>query len=124
MEFLKEYDITILYHPRKSNMVADALSRMPASMGSLAYLNATRRSLAREIQSLANKFIQLEVTKRGGFLASIESRSIFFIKSRLNNFGILSYTRFVIRFSGVRLTWPLLMVIGCYRLRVSFCSSC
>ena len=38
LELLKDYDIDILYHPRKANVVADALSRK--SMGSLAYLEA------------------------------------------------------------------------------------
>ncbi|PNX66156.1 hypothetical protein L195_g062923, partial [Trifolium pratense] len=27
MEFLKDYDFTLLYHPGKANVVADALSR-------------------------------------------------------------------------------------------------
>ena len=34
MEFLKDYDFTLHYHPGKANMVADALSRK--SRGSLA----------------------------------------------------------------------------------------
>ena len=37
MELLKDYDITILYHPGKANVVADALSRKAGSMGSLAH---------------------------------------------------------------------------------------
>ena len=49
MELLKDYDITILYHPRKANVVADALSRKAGSMGSLAYLQVSRRPLAREV---------------------------------------------------------------------------
>ena len=36
MELLKDYDITILYHPGKANVVADALSRKEESMGSLS----------------------------------------------------------------------------------------
>ena len=32
MELLKDYDITILYHPRKANVVADALSGKAGSM--------------------------------------------------------------------------------------------
>ena len=38
MELLKDYDITILYHPGKANVVADALSRKAGSMGCLAHL--------------------------------------------------------------------------------------
>ena len=38
MELLKDYDITILYHPGKANVVADALSRKAGSMGSLSHL--------------------------------------------------------------------------------------
>ena len=46
MELLKDYDITILYHPGKANVVADALSRKAKSMGSLAHLQVSRRPLA------------------------------------------------------------------------------
>ena len=38
MELLKDYDVTILYHPGKANVVADTLSRKAGSMGSLAHL--------------------------------------------------------------------------------------
>ena len=49
MELLKDYDITILYHPGKDNVVADALSRKAGSIGSLAHLQVSRRPLAREV---------------------------------------------------------------------------
>ncbi|WMV58195.1 hypothetical protein MTR67_051580 [Solanum verrucosum] len=42
MELLKDYDVTIQYHPCKANVVADALSRKAVSMGSLACLNVTK----------------------------------------------------------------------------------
>ncbi|XP_070019622.1 uncharacterized protein [Nicotiana sylvestris] len=35
LELLKDYDITILYHPSSVNVVADALSRKAESMGIL-----------------------------------------------------------------------------------------
>ena len=38
LELLKDYDMTILYHPGKTNAVADALSRKAVSMGSIAML--------------------------------------------------------------------------------------
>ena len=50
MELLKDNDITILYHPGKSNIVADALSRKAGSMGSLAHLQVSRRPSAREVR--------------------------------------------------------------------------
>ena len=40
LELLKDYDLTILFHPEKANEVADALSR--ESMGSLAWIVAIR----------------------------------------------------------------------------------
>ena len=36
-------------------------------MGSLAHLQVSRRPLAREVQTLANDFMRLEVLEKGGF---------------------------------------------------------
>ena len=43
VELLKDYDCTILYHPGKANVVANALSRK--SMGSLAHITSNKRPL-------------------------------------------------------------------------------
>ena len=80
MELLKDYDITILYHSGKADVVADALSRKVGSMGSLAHLQASRRPLAREVHILANQLMRLEVNEKGGFLACVEARSSFLDK--------------------------------------------
>ena len=87
MELLKDYDITILYHPGKANVVADALSRKAGSMGSLAHLQASRRPLAREVQILANDLMRLEVNEKGGFLACVEARSSFLDKIKGKQFN-------------------------------------
>ena len=87
MELLKDYDITILYHPGKANVVADALSRKAGSMGSLAHLQASRRPLAREVQILANDLMRLEVNEKGGLLACVEARSSFLDKIKGKKFN-------------------------------------
>ena len=86
MELVKDYDITIFYHPGKANVVADALSRKAGSMGSLAHLQVCRRPLAREVQTLSNDFMRLEVLEKGGFLACVEVRSYFLYKIKGKQF--------------------------------------
>ena len=80
MELLKDYDITILYYPGKANVVAGALSRKTGSMGILAHLQVSRRPLAREVQTLANDLMRLEVNEKGVYLACVEARSSFLDK--------------------------------------------
>ncbi|XP_069145651.1 uncharacterized protein [Solanum lycopersicum] len=87
MELLKDYDITILYDQGKTNVVAEALSRKAGSMGSLAHLLVSRRPLAREVQTLANDFIRLEILEKGGFLACVEARSSFLDKIKAKQFN-------------------------------------
>ncbi|WMV49607.1 hypothetical protein MTR67_042992, partial [Solanum verrucosum] len=59
LELLKDYDVTILYHLGKANVVADALNRKTLSMRSLATLSIEERPLARDVQMLANSLVQL-----------------------------------------------------------------
>ncbi|KAH0652758.1 hypothetical protein KY289_030436 [Solanum tuberosum] len=86
MELLKDYDVTIQYHSGKANVVADALSRKAVSIGSLAYLSVTKRPLAKEIQTLESKFIQLGISERGGVLVSIEVKATFIEEIKAKQF--------------------------------------
>ncbi|KAH0732763.1 hypothetical protein KY289_003951 [Solanum tuberosum] len=50
LELLKDYDMSILYHPCKANVVADALSRL--SMGITAHVEEEKRELAKDVHVL------------------------------------------------------------------------
>ena len=73
LELLKDYDCTILYHPGKTNVVADALSRK--SMGSLGQISLERRPLIRELHNQELQGTQLEIKGQGLFLAHIQAKS-------------------------------------------------
>ena len=64
MELLKDYDCSILYHPGKANVVADALSRKSAC--SFAHINT----------ELIEQGLQLKVTKKC-LLAQFRVRSVY-----------------------------------------------
>ena len=74
MELLKDYDYSILYHPDKANVVADALSRK--SSGSLAHISTERRALVRELYELIDQGLQWKVTKKC-LVAQFRVRSVY-----------------------------------------------
>ncbi|XP_070018223.1 uncharacterized protein [Nicotiana sylvestris] len=74
LELLKDYDITILYHSGKANVMDDALSRKAVSMGSLTYIPAGGRPIAGDVQTLANQFVRLDILEPSRILACVVSR--------------------------------------------------
>lgn len=86
MKLLKDYDITILYHLGQANVIADALSKKVESMGNLACLAVTKRLLANEMHSLANGFMQLDISQRGGLLTNVEARFTFLDQIKAKQF--------------------------------------
>ena len=51
LELLKDYNMTIHYHPGKANVVIDALKRF--SMGSTAHQDEENKKLAKDVDRLA-----------------------------------------------------------------------
>ncbi|XP_073219647.1 uncharacterized protein [Cicer arietinum] len=72
MELLKDYDCTILNHPGKAIVVADALSRK--SMGSLAHIAKVNRQIVKEFQEIIESEIQFELDHSRLFLAHVQIR--------------------------------------------------
>ena len=65
---MKQYDMTVLYHPRKSHVVADALSRM--SMESVTHVFDNKNKLVKDIHIFAQLGVQLEVSPKYEFHGS------------------------------------------------------
>ena len=63
LELLKDYDMSVLYHPGKTNVVDDALSRM--SMGSVAHIENSKKKLAQEVHQLARLGVCLVYSAEG-----------------------------------------------------------
>ena len=57
LEIIKYYDIRILYHPDKSNVVVGALTML--SMGSTAHVKEENRELAKSMHRLAYLGVRL-----------------------------------------------------------------
>ena len=66
LELLKDYEMSVLYHPDKANVVAEALSRM--TMGSVSHLIEAKKDLAREVDKLARLGVRLESSFDGGVI--------------------------------------------------------
>ncbi|XP_070048604.1 uncharacterized protein [Nicotiana tomentosiformis] len=86
IELLKDYDITILYHPGKGNVVRDAISRKAESIGSLAFISAEERPLALDIQSMANRLVRLDISEHSRVLACVVDQSSLFERIKVHQY--------------------------------------
>ena len=55
---MKDYDISVLYHLGKANVVADALCQM--TMGSVSHLDEEKKDLARDVHRLPRLGVRFE----------------------------------------------------------------
>ena len=74
IELLKDYDCQILYHSRKANTIADALSKK--SMGSLSHIAEPRRDVVKDLQRLFKVGLSLEATVTQPLIAQFQVRLV------------------------------------------------
>ncbi|KAH0644810.1 hypothetical protein KY284_032694 [Solanum tuberosum] len=82
LEFLKDYDMSVHYHPSKANVVADALSRL--SMGSVAYVEEEMNELAKEVHRLARLGFRLMSISDSGVIVHNGSKSSLVMEVKEN----------------------------------------
>ena len=63
---LKDYDISVLYHSEKANVVVDALSRV--TMGSVSHVEETKKDLVKHVHRLSCLGVRLDDSPNGGFM--------------------------------------------------------
>ena len=73
LELLKDYDMSVLYHPVKANVVADALSRY--TMGSVSHSDEAKKDLVRDEHRLARLGVRLEDSSNSGVIVHHKSES-------------------------------------------------
>ncbi|XP_070034680.1 uncharacterized protein [Nicotiana tomentosiformis] len=89
VELLKDYDIDILYHEGKANIVEDALSRI--SIGSLGHLEEYQRPLVKEVHRLASLGVHLADSSERGVIVQnrAESSLVVDVKGKQYNDPLL-----------------------------------
>ncbi|KAH0709023.1 hypothetical protein KY284_010450 [Solanum tuberosum] len=89
LELLKDYDMSILYHPGKANVVADALSRL--CMGSTTHVEGEKRELAKDVHRPALLgVILMDSTLRGIVVTNgAESSLVSEVKEKQDQVPIL-----------------------------------
>ena len=70
---LKDYDMSVLYHPGKTNVVADALSCM--TMGSLSHVEEDKNDIEKDFHRFARLGDRFEDSPNGGFMVHHNSES-------------------------------------------------
>ena len=73
LEFLKDYDMSVLYHPGIDNVVADTLSRM--TMGSVYHVEEVKKKLEKDVNMLDRLGVHLEDSPYSGFMIHRNSNS-------------------------------------------------
>ena len=82
LDLLKDYDMSILYHPDKATVVKDALNHM--NLCSLSHIDESMKVLVKEVHRFARFGVKLEHSSDGGFMVGNNSESSLVVKVKSN----------------------------------------
>ena len=75
LEFLKDYDMSVHYHPGNANVVANALNKL--SMRSVAHVEDERKELVKDVHRLARLGVRLmSISNSGETVQDMEESSL------------------------------------------------
>lgn len=77
LDILKDYHMSVLYHPNKDNVVVDALSRM--SMSNVAHVEYEMKELVCDVLRLARFRVRLIDSPKGGLMVEHHSDSFLVV---------------------------------------------
>lgn len=84
---MKVYDVSVLYNHGKSNVVADACSRIP--MGCVNQRVDEKKELVRDVHRLDRLGVRRQDSSKGGFIVCHNSKSSFVVEVKSNKILIL-----------------------------------
>ena len=73
LELLKDYDMSVLYHPGKANVIIDAFSHM--TMGIFSHVEEVNKNLAKDVHRFSILGARLKDSPNGGFVVHHDSES-------------------------------------------------
>ena len=79
---MKDYDMSVLYHPSKDNVITDALSRM--TICSVSDVVEAKKDLFKDVHKLARLGVRLEDSPNGCFIVQSNSESSFLVEVNSN----------------------------------------
>ena len=78
LDLLNDYDMSVLYHPVKANMVVDSLSRI--TMGSVSHVEKSKKDLVKYVHRFARLCVRFEDSPNGSFSVHHNTESSFVVE--------------------------------------------
>ena len=83
LELLNDYDMSVIYHPEKDNVVADILRCM--TMVSVSHVEKVKKDLVKDVYRLCRLGVVLEDSPNVGFMVHHNSESPLVVELSPNN---------------------------------------